>query len=150
VGLNEHLRKLATKVDILDGVVTLWYLPFAMPYSGAIWNRINDELPGELAAEDKSESTRFMIFRLMECFIVDARFGKSDSAYVTLLKTWWEMRELSITERFAFYDACFPFELLPILSRAYTETRQSLPKPSDILMEGPPDSIEDPLAQSAS
>ena len=139
-----NLRDLAKSVDILEGAVTVWMMPYSTPKSELVREQIID-----MYANSDDYSNHQAMFAFSQAYTVDMDFHNTDNAYSRALKTYWDNRSESLEETYELFETVIGYELITVLIDAYQTTRERLPQPSEILMEGKPDARKEPEKKSS-
>ena len=138
-----NLKQLAKKVDLLDGEITVWYMPFSNLRSQMIVDNIIEAFP-----DTETWPHWLRQFTFFEAYAIDAKLKtNSKNAHVRGLQMYMDKRNGSIAERADLFSYAVSRELQGVLFDAYTATREELPGVSPELAAGKPDN-SDPEAVS--
>ncbi len=130
-----NLKPLATEKKILEGAVSIWWLPFSSLHSQLVVDDVNAQY-SEDSSEWKKQYLHF--FLIAEAFIVDIEFHDEDNAHVKGLKLYWESRDKPIPERADLFANAVSQDLQYLIFQDYQNTRETLPGVSPELAEGKP------------
>jgi hypothetical protein len=118
-------------------------MPYSTPKSELIREKIIDMYDG--IDEYSNHQSMFVI---SQSYTVDMVFHNTDNAHSRALKIYWDNRNGSLEESYELFETVIGHELISVLIAAFSDTREQLPQPSEILMEGKPDVRTDPEATS--
>jgi hypothetical protein len=130
------LKALARKVELFDGVVTLYFLPFETP---ATLDQLT-AIKKALKLKDKGDWQPYQgVFVHLERMLVDAEFAASDNAHVQALAHWWAARNGDPVHNWEVFQSGMSIPMAEELWAAYQSSLVELPQPPGLLAEPPPD-----------
>lgn len=138
-----ELKSIAKSVDILEGAVTIWMMPFATPKS----ELLREEVISMYANTDDYSNHQGM-FAISFAYTIDMEFHNTENSHARALEIYWNGKNGSLEESYALFETVIGHDLIGVLITAYNDTREELPKPSAILMEGKPDARKHPEKKS--
>lgn len=131
-----NLKPLAKSAVILDGLATLWLLPFESLHTQLQIDKIRTEFV------DIQEWEYWRnVFMFFESFVVGVDFEPSDNAHVRGLSQYWDGRNGSVAHNAELFPNLVSRDVLTIIMQAWYDTREKLPGVSDVLAAGKPDKM---------